>query len=830
MSLYPAQANIETLALLSAGKIIYQAHPFPISHLITDSRKPLLSPESIFFAIQGERHDGHAYLQTLYDMGIRQFVIEDDTFDAKAFPKDTNLLLVESSLKALQNLAAWHRQKHGLTTIGITGSNGKTIVKEWLAQMMSASFNVVKSPKSYNSQLGVALSLWQINSGHEVGIFEAGISTKGEMSALQRMIRPEIGILTNIGPAHAEGFKNDREKLEEKLKLFKNADFLVCRLDEDWIADRMLKNKAQKGPKLLAWSLHKNTAIQVSLQYSERNCRASIRYFERFHQFDLPFTDMASLENALHCVMVLLHLEWPDQMIQKEINQLGGLSMRLALKQGINSCFVVDDSYNNDLAGLEVALDVGLQYDFGKKRSLILSDMHQTGLKEKDLVTKLNQLLLSKKVEKLVGIGPVLHYHQELFQVKEQSFFVDVESFRASADYPDFHNELVLVKGARSFGLERIVQDLEEKIHGTVLEINLDALTHNLNYYRSKIGPDTKLMVMVKAFAYGAGSHEVARLMQFHRVDYLAVAYADEGVSLRQAGITLPIMVMNPSPESFDKILQHQLEPEIYNFRILQSLLDFLSMRKRHAKIHLKLDTGMHRLGFEPNDIPQLIAKLKSAENSLELMSVFSHLAASDEATHNAFSHQQAKSFSQMAEQLEQDLGKKFIRHLLNSPGILRFPAYHFDMVRLGIGLYGVEVNGLEKFALQAISSLKTIISQIKQVKAGESIGYARKGQAEKDMRIATIAIGYADGFSRAFSQGKGSVVIRGQRAKVIGNVCMDMCMVDISHIPEAREGDEVEIFGKQQSISELAKAINTIPYEILTNVSERVKRVYFSE
>ncbi|MBL6446215.1 bifunctional UDP-N-acetylmuramoyl-tripeptide:D-alanyl-D-alanine ligase/alanine racemase [Fulvivirga sp. 29W222] len=808
--------NFNNLAKIASGEIVLSEYSGDIKYLITDSRKSFFAGGGIFFAISGERHDGHEYIKSLYDKGVRQFVVERD-IDISGL-EGSNLLKVRSSLAALQALARKHREQFNIEVIGITGSNGKTIVKEWLFQLIVPHKRAVKNPHSYNSQIGVPLSVWQLNEQHEVGIFEAGISEPGEMEKLEVIIQPTIGIFTNIGSAHDAGFNSYKQKIQEKVRLFKNAvEVIYCKDHEE--VDQHLANKG------FSWGHHVDSDVRIiDVMHDERETVVNIRFGSDF-SFRIPFVDKASLENCLHCIAYMLFKGYDFIAIQEGISKLHKVHMRLELKKAIHGSYVIDDVYNNDLAGLQIALDFLSHQKQHERKSVIISDILQSVSDQEKLYAQVSELLKAANVTKLVGIGSALMHYKVLFDI-EAEFYETTSDFLQNHDLTTFREETILIKGARTFTFEKIVRALEEKIHGTQLEINLDALTNNLNFFRSRMKPETKLMVMVKAFAYGSGSLEVANLLQFHRVDYLGVAYADEGMILRKNGIYLPIMVMNPSEDSFEKLYQYQLEPEVYNFNIIKQLIAFLG--NRTMRVHIKLDTGMRRLGFEEGDIDSLVDLLEKHRN-IEVKSIFSHLAGADEAEHNQFSQEQAAKFKSLSDRVMKHLHRTPLRHLVNSPGIVRFPEFHFDMVRLGIGLYGLEASKQEQHRLQPISRLKTIISQIKQIKKGETIGYSRKGLAKSDMQIATIAIGYADGFSRAFSNGVGEVWLNGKNAPVIGNVCMDMTMIDITGI-DAVEGDEVEVFGEHLTIIDAASRINTIPYEILTNVSQRVKRIYYME
>ena len=814
--------------IIENANLIQHARDLEVRNLLIDSRKIVIDIHSLFFAIKGIHHDGHDYIEDLYLKGIRQFIVEDANKLNPDRLKEANILQVDNSINALQKVATYHRNMFYMPVVGITGSNGKTIVKEWLSQVLSERFKVVRSPKSYNSQVGVPLSVWQINSNYELGIFEAGISQPEEMQKLERVIQPTIGIFTNIGTAHDQGFASREEKVNEKSKLFKNCRTIIYCKDHEEVHYELMASSAPET-ELFSWSRHPNASVYVeNIEINDHSSAIHIIYNDRKIHFTVPFADQASLENCLHCITFLLHEQFGEAYIQRQLNQLHRLEMRLELKQGVNECYIIDDSYNNDFAGFQIALDFLCQQKQRDKKTVILSDMLQSGLDKDDLYEKVAFLLKEKGIDRFIGIGKELAHYKELFDIPDTKFLESTALFFEQSDQIIFDREIVLVKGARIFAFEKIVEQLQQKIHGTVLEINLDALTGNLNFYRSKLNISTKMMVMVKAFAYGSGLYEIANLLQFHRIDYLGVAYADEGVALRRNGIDLPVMVMNPSPDSFTKIIDYQLEPEIYNLRILKSLINFLDKRDKKVKIHIKLDTGMHRLGFEEKHLTDLINLIKDNEN-IVIASIFSHLAGADEEVHNEFSKQQINQFDRMYQYITSSLGIEALKHILNSAGIIRFPEYQFDMVRLGIGLYGVEATNTFQKELQAISTLKTRISQIKEIKEGETVGYSRKGEISKTSRIATIAIGYADGFSRAFSNGKGYVMIKSKIAPVIGNVCMDMTMVDVTGI-DAEEGDEVIVFGRDLPINKLADRINTIPYEILTNVSERVKRVFYTE
>ncbi|MBS1682287.1 MAG: bifunctional UDP-N-acetylmuramoyl-tripeptide:D-alanyl-D-alanine ligase/alanine racemase [Bacteroidetes bacterium] len=804
------------LERIGDGKITQLAKDRPIDFLIIDSRKTLLAERSVFFAIAGSRNDGHQHIAELYQLGIRQFVVEKQ-IDQKIFP-EANFFFTGSSVAVLQFVAAAHRKRFNLPVVAITGSNGKTIIKEWLYQLLSTDYNIVKNPGSYNSQVGVPLSVWAMQPFHNLGIFEAGISRPGEMEKLEKIIQPTVGIFSNIGSAHDEGFENVTEKINEKLKLFSQTKILI------YCADHMLIDAAVKKSKIksLSWGIAPTADILVT--------KTDSGYYFQFKgksfSLSVPFSDKASIENVLHCIALMLYLKYDAKAIQKRIAELKSISMRLQLKEGINQCQLIDDTYNNDLAGFQISLDF-LNSHQKKKKTLVLSDILQSGMSDSELTKNIFSMIEKSGINRFIGIGSALFSNQKFFtSISSNAFYRNTNDFLNECDFDSFENEVVLVKGARAFQFEKIVHRLQRKVHGTIMEIDLGKLVYNLNYFKSKLKPEVRLMAMVKAFAYGSGSEEVANLLQYHKVDYLGVAYADEGVELRKKNISLPIMVMNSSEESFESLLLHDLEPVIFNLKTLQALIHFLNHRE--CKIHLELETGMNRLGFNESELNEAISVLNENKN-LKIKSVFSHLSGADEKMHDAFSQQQFAQYQKMYETISSSLNVNPLRHILNSAGILRFPNFQMDMVRLGIGLYGVDPTEEKNSPLLPAATLKTTISQLKKIKPGETIGYGRKGKAEQEMTVATLAIGYADGFSRGFSKGVGLVLVNGKKAPVIGNVCMDMTMVDVTGI-EVVEGDQAVIFGDGLSIHEVAARIGTIPYEILTNTSERVKRVFVSE
>ena len=830
------QYTIDIVGDITGGTVVARGDQSFLDHLLLDSRKIILPSSSIFFALKGPRRDGHQFISEVYQRGVRNFVVSEE-IDPLSTP-GSNLLKVEDTLTALQLLAIYHRLQFNIPVIGITGSNGKTIVKEWLNQLLESRFRIVRSPKSYNSQTGVPLSIWMIGQQHQLGIFEAGISMPGEMENLERMIRPTIGVFTALGEAHSEGFKNIEEKISEKLLLFKNASAIVyCKdiaaLEEQVKVLASGRKKAGEPVELASWSRKGEAPLQVKKVHIEDNEAKLEAVFEgRNTSISIPFADEASIENAITCWCVLLHLGCDDAYIAEEMKKLSPVAMRLELRQGINNCSIINDSYSADLSSLNIALDFLLQQQQHATRTVVLSDILQSGRSAHELYSAVARALLEKKVNRLYAIGPSISEHKSAFEGLglKTFFFNSVAEFLHDFHSNRFQNETILLKGARIFEFESINALLEQQVHQTVLEIDLSAIAQNLKSYQQLLNPGKRIMAMVKAFSYGSGSYEIANLLQFHKVDYLTVAYADEGVELRKAGISLPIMVMNPEEASFGAITDHDLEPEIFSINIFQSFQSYLRRQGvQDYPIHLKLDTGMHRLGFQPAELDQLLMVLRSS-GEMRVKSVFSHLVASEDHLSDAFTKEQGLVFSEACVKIESSLGYPFLKHIANTAAIARHPELQFDMVRLGIGLYGVSPGGGANPSLREASKLKTTIAQIKDVKAGESVGYGRKAILRKDSRIATIRLGYADGYPRSVGNGKGYVSIKGKPAPVVGNVCMDMTMVDISDIDDVNEGDLVLVFGPGLSISEVAKWADTIPYEIMTGISRRVRRVYFEE
>lgn len=822
--------TFEDICAATGGVIKGNKSAALFNNLLIDSRKINKPASSVFFALKGARHNGHKYINELYQSGIKAFVISDEV-DYTQHP-DAGFIVVTDVLQALQNLAAYHRSKFNISLIGITGSNGKTTVKEWLYQLLNTDYIITRSPKSYNSQVGVPLSVWELNEQTTLGIIEAGISTTNEMPNLQQIIKPTIGILTSIGDAHNEGFTSKQEKIKEKLSLFINSQVLVYNCDDlDIINGVSQLQSANPSIKLFSISSKSDNATLYikTINRKAGNTEISVTYDGKQFSLNFPFTDEASINNCITCLATLLYLQVDIASLQERFNTLTAIEMRLMLKAGINNCDIINDYYNSDLNSVKIALDFLEQQTKYPNKTLIISDVLESGKTDEQLYRDLSEIVNSKSLHTIIGIGKHINNYSELFKAPNKHFYTSTSEFINSYAFSNFNQQTILLKGARPFGFENIAQKLEQKAHETTLNINLTAIEHNLNYFRSVLKPSTKLMVMVKAYSYGSGTYEIAKLLQFHRVDYLGVAYADEGVALRQAGITLPIMVMNPDESSFKTILEYNLEPDLYSLPILKGFIKAIKETgQTSAGVHLELDTGMHRLGFMEEEIPNLILELKS-NPELEVKSIFSHLSASDEAEHDEFTNRQIFQFTEQSNRVIGKLDYPVLRHILNSTGIIRFADNQMDMVRLGIGLYGIDPSNEIQSELREVTSLTSHISQIRTIKPHDSVGYSRKGVSDIERKIGIVAIGYADGLSRALSNGNGYVVINGQKALIVGNICMDMTMVDLTGL-YVNEGDDVTLFGEGLPIQEVAERLHTIPYEVLTNVSQRVKRVYWQE
>lgn len=815
---------LDDIARIVKGNFLKRSNPV-VQTLLTDSRSFVDSETSLFFALKGLRQDGHSFLEDLYRRGVRNFVISQPASNFEAL-SEANFIQVNDTLKALQMLAAWHRKQFSVPVIAITGSNGKTVVKEWLYQLMEKDRHIVRSPKSYNSQLGVPLSVWNMNDTHDLAIFEAGISKVREMEHLKDIIQPTIGVFTNIGDAHQSNFIDYKHKISEKLKLFADCEVLIYSKDHSLIDSQISSSPIFEDTHLFTWS----KKFPADLFITEINKQDSVthikaKYKQQTIHISIPFSDDASIENAIHCWAVML-LIYQQEDFQERFMQLSQVAMRLELKEGLNGCTIINDAYNSDTGSLSIALDFLNQQHQHTQKTLIISDILQSGKDEAGLYKTVADLIHSKKINRIIAIGDSISRNGYFFK-DPISFYHSTDDFLSKWNKNDFKNEAILLKGSRAFEFEKISVALQHKLHTTVLEINLNAIIHNLNHFRALLKPATKIMAMVKAFSYGSGTYEIANVLQYHKVDYLGVAFVDEGVSLRQAGITIPIMVMNPDAQAFETMIEYHLEPEIYSLAILEDFYQsVLRFSMENYPIHLKLESGMNRLGFNEDDLPALTAKL-SGMKSITVRSVFSHLAASDEERLDDFTNLQFERFDAMCNSLSSSIIRPFMRHILNSSGIERFPEHQHEMVRLGIGLYGISND--QTAGLMNVSRLKTRISQLKKVPKNETVGYGRKGVLTRDSLIGIIPVGYSDGLDRRLSNGLGRVMVNGMLVPIVGNVCMDMCMVDLSDCP-AQEGDEVIIFGEEYPITEMANILETIPYEIMTSISKRVKRVYLME
>jgi alanine racemase len=821
--------SIHTIAEWVMGKISPADISYTVDHLLLDSRKLVFPESSLFFALKTNRRNGHHYIHELYARQVRCFVVSEEVNESD-YPAAV-FIYVEDTLRALQQLVAQHRRNFDLPVIGITGSNGKTIIKEWLNFLVEKEYRIIRSPKSYNSQIGVPLSVWPIDKYDQLGIFEAGISAPGEMGYLENIIQPTIGLITNLGEAHDEGFENKLQKLDEKLNLFLHSNIIVYCLDHALIHENIRQKFATGEKKFFCWSEKHEADLKIlSVQQAESKTSIRLAYKDADFSVIIPFSDRASIENAIHCIAVLLLLGYDNTVITERIGSLPALAMRLEMKQAINRCLLINDSYSADWNSFTIALDFLSQQQQHEKKAVIISDFAQSGKQGDELYESIAQALKQKKISRLIGIGPVISSYAHLFSIAETAFYPATAAFLEQFHSSQFKDESILLKGARSFAFERISQLLEQKKHQTVLEINLSSVTHNLKHYQSFLDQHTKLMVMVKAFSYGAGSYEMANLLQFNGIDYLAVAYADEGADLRKAGISLPVMVMNTDENSYPSLTQYDLQPEVFSLEMMYSLDSWLRAEGvTDFPVHIKLDTGMHRLGFSTDDI-EALCEFLSGTKSFRVQTVFSHLAAGEDPAEDEYTNRQSTLFIQCCERLQAHLGYTFIRHIANTAAIRRHPHLQLDMVRLGIGLYGVDPAGLETNALKEVSTLKTTVAQVKMVRAGETVGYNRWGKVSRDSLIATIRIGYADGYPRSLGNGTGCVWINGSLYPVIGSVCMDMTMVDITGSPGIEAGTDVIVFGGPLPVSTVAKWAGTIPYEIMTGISQRVRRLYYQE
>ncbi len=830
--------NLNDILKATKAEAIPEVKDIDIAELLIDSRKIVNPARAMFIAIIGTHRDGHQFIDDAYEKGVRTFLVSEDIQPEKY--KDAQFLKVNDTLTALHQLATAHRNQFHIPVIGVTGSNGKTIVKEWLFQLLSENYKIIRSPKSYNSQIGVPLSVWRMQAHHTLGIFEAGISQPGEMSRSERILHPDIGIFTNIGEAHSEGFLNNRQKINEKLILFRHAKELIYCKDHHELNEcivqycHQIRNGGDDDLKVFTWSQKSEATLRIQgIEKSTNTTTIHGLYEEREITIQIPFSDNASIENAIHCWCVMLLFKIDDSQIAERMARLHPVAMRLELLHGVDNCTIINDTYNSDLTSLQIALDFLEQQKQHPRRTVILSDMLQIGKPDGDLYEEVAELVSQKNIYRIICIGVALSKHKATFRKHKKLrsiFFKSTEEFLKKMHMITFENEAILLKGARAFRFEKIEKLLEQKIHKTVLEINLSAIQNNLNVYRALLPASVKMMAMVKAYSYGSGSYEIANLLQFAGVDYLTVAYVDEGVALRKAGITAAIMVMSPEAGAFDRMISWKLEPEIFSIYSLQQFTEIAhTLNVSHYPVHIKLDTGMHRLGFMQHELPELMAELK-VNTAVKVVSLFSHLAGSDSADFDGFTAEQAANFENMSKELMSVLPGRPLRHLVNSTGITRHPELYYDMVRLGIGMYGFDGSDKVQHQLQNIGTLKTTIAQIKELKAGETVGYSRSGKLERDSRIATVSIGYADGYLRDFGNGNAYMLVHGKQAPVVGAVCMDMCMLDITDIDQAAVGDEVIVFGNELPIGLLAGWAKTIPYEVLTGISQRVNRIYVNE
>ncbi len=801
-----------------------------IGWILTDSRSLCFPEETLFFALKTERNDGHRYIGDLYRRGVRNFVVESVPDNAATDYPQSNFLKVTSSLEALQRLAERHRDAFDIPVVGITGSNGKTMVKEWLYQLLSPQMAVTRSPKSYNSQIGVPLSVWLLNETTQVGLFEAGISKPDEMQALRDIIQPTVGVLTSLGSAHQENFRSLEEKCMEKMQLFHDSHVIVYDSDDDTVS-RCVRKSGFRCEKI-GWSTVDTSAAMYFNPIGNNGSTTEIGYVYKgvSGTYCLPFIDEASVKCSFACACVALYLGVSPEDLASRMAQLEPVAMRLEVKEGQHGCIIINDSYNSDVNSLDIALDFMCRRpeNKGLGRTLILSDICQSGEQPGQLYRTVSELAVNRGVRKFIGIGPDVKSQAGTIQVADKYFFTDVQQFVRSGVFKALHNEVILIKGARTFGFDHITELLEQKVHETILEVNLTALVDNLNYYRSFMKPTTKMVCMVKADAYGAGAVEVAKTLQEHRVDYLAVAVADEGVTLRKNGITGNIIIMNPEMTAFKTMFDYDLEPEVYSFRLMDALVKAAEKEGITGyPVHIKIDTGMHRLGFDPkNDIDELVKRLKH-QNAIIPRSVFSHFVGADSDDFDSFSAHQFALFDESSAKLQAAFSHKILRHMDNSAGIEHFPERQLDMCRLGLGLYGIDSR--DNRILNTVSTLKTTILQLRSVPKDETVGYSRKGKLTRDSVIGAIPIGYADGLNRHLGNGRCYCLVNGRKAPYIGNICMDVALIDVTDI-DCKEGDSVEIFGSNLPVTVLSDALDTIPYEVLTSVSGRVKKVYYQD
>lgn len=835
--------NISELASLFGSKSIL---PFPaasVSELLTDSRSLTLNPSSaLFFALSTKTNDGHRFLEHLLREGVRNFVVTHLPFpDPENVPaqwSECNFLIVSDVLEALQKLGGDVRRSSEATVVAITGSRGKTTLKEYLFQALEPMQRVTRSPRSFNSQIGVPLSLARIEADTQTAVIEAGISSYGEMERLSEIIRPDIAVLTNIGAEHDEGFRTRDDKAREKALLARGAKAFVYNSDDPHsrYAAKLLEQTSPDTELVSISRLESEAAIRV---LSTEPCRIGTRIFYSVEgrpreSADLPFpASSCEIDNCICAIAVMLLLGYEPGVIAWRLKDLRPVSTRLDVSEGVNGCQLIYDSFTSDLASLRSALDFMKRRPIYESmgRTLVLSDLHHESHSggPEAIYPEIASLARAAGISRFIGVGPSLAAHEADFP-EGSKFFPSVESLMEALSTSDFSRELILLKGSPEAGFEALREKLEVRTHETVLEVNLDAIVQNFNYFRSQLPASCGLVAMVKASGYGAGSYEIAKTLQDHGAAYLAVAVLDEGIDLRRAGISMPIMVMNPKVVNYKAMFSFRLEPEIYCFDMLADVIrEARKNSLHHYPVHIKLDTGMHRMGFEEHELPELIERLCSTD-AIRPATMFSHLATADCPDMNDYTLLQLERFERFTRYIQERYPLPIKRHVLNSAGILRFPDHHYDFARLGIGLYGVNTlpAQMEK-PLATVSTLRTVVIAVKELSEGETVGYARRGKVSRPSRIATIPIGYADGMNRHFGNGRSRVYINGHEAPTIGNICMDACMIDVTGIPCA-PGDSVEIFGPHIPVQRLADILDTIPYEILTSVSPRVKRIYYRE
>lgn len=807
-----------------------------IDVLLTDSRSLTYPERTLFFALTTPSGDGHRYVAELYRRGVRNFVVRRRPDTADACYADANFFVVPDVKEALQRLARAHRDKFpGLPVIGITGSRGKTTLKEWLNHLLGSSMHTVRSPRSYNSQIGVPLSLWEISPEAELGIFEAGISEYGEMDTLRQMISPTLGIITNVGIEHADGFSSRSDKCDEKLRLFAECPLLIHSADDPLLAQRAAAAIPAERRLTVSRIGAREADIKIHTAIDRNSGVTHVRFasprFDMDGDIDIPFTSEAAIDNASLSIATLMALGINPEDLSSRFSTMPHIDTRLNVVEGVNDCTLITDHYASDYQSLLSALDfMSRRRTPGTRATVILPDMEASAPGDNAAIYENAARLLARhSIDRVIGIGADISSHAHMFDMAEKQFYPTFADFTSKVTPSDFDHDLILIKGGDNIDVDKITDILEARQHETVLEVDLDAMIHNFNLFRARLLPHTGIVAMVKASGYGAGSYELARTLQNQGAAYLAVAVADEGMDLRKSGITMPIMVLNPKVTNYHTLFTHMLEPEVYSFDILHEII---SEGRRYGvkgfPIHIKLDTGMHRLGFLGEDIDRLIDELKS-QDVVTPRSTFSHLAAADCPDMDDYNRMQFELFDSWSSRLKTAF-PDMLRHILNSTGITRFPEYQYDMVRLGICLYGIPtLDDGSQSDLQPVSSLRTVIISIKEWPAGTTIGYSRKGVLTRDSRIATIPIGYADGLRRALGCGKSSVWINGALCPIVGNICMDICMIDVTDV-QCSVGDRVEIFGPNINVATIADTLGTIPYEVLTSVSTRVKRVYFRE